>query len=82
MKKYISRIGVYDANTNILLDTYTFTDVARCQQINNTHAMSYAKNEYRNKRIKELVNIYGDVIYKIVKDELIDPLEKYTFEVI
>ena len=82
MTKYTSKIAIYDANTKILIDTYTFIDTARCQQINDMRAMSNAKEIYRNKRVSEFVNRYGEVIYRLVDDGLINPIDKYVFEVI
>lgn len=80
MRKYTSKIAIYDASTRVLIDAYTFTSVARCQQINDRNAMSNAKNIYRALHLAELVNRYGEVIYRLVDDGLIDPNEKYVFE--
>ena len=81
MTKYTSKIAIYDANTKILIDTYTFIDTARCQQINDMRAMSNAKQAYRDRRLTELSNKYGDVIYRLADDGLINPIDKYVFEV-
>lgn len=80
MKKYTTKVGVYDASTRILIDSYTWTDTARCQQINDMRAMSNVKDIYRASRLAELANRYGDVIYSLVDDGIIDPLAKYVFE--
>ena len=80
MRSYTTKINIYDANTRILIDTYTLTSVSRCQQVNDRRAMLRAKDIYRNARVVELANQYGDVIYKLVDDGLIDPLAKYVFE--
>lgn len=80
MRNYTTKIGIYDASTRILIDTYTFTSVARCQQINDRNAMLNAKDIYRALRLAELANRYGDVIYSLVDDGIINPLDKYVFE--
>lgn len=80
MRKYTSKIAIYDASTRILIDTYTLTSVARCQQINDSNAMSNVKDIYRASRLAELANRYGEVIYRLVDDGLIDPNDKYVFE--
>ena len=80
MKFYTTKIGIYDASTRILIDTYVLTGAARCQQINDKRAMLYAKDIYRDARIADLANQYGEVIYKLVDDGLIDPLGEYVFE--
>ena len=80
MRNYTTIINIYDASTRILIDTYTLTSVSRCQQINDRRAMLYAQDMYRDARIAELANQYGDVIYKLVGDGLIDPLARYVFE--
>lgn len=82
MRNYTTKIDIYDASTRILIDTYTLTSVARCQQINDMRAMSNAKQAYKDRCLAELANRYGEVIYKLVADGLIDPLAKYVFEVI
>ena len=79
MKKYKTSIGVYDSITGVLIDTYTFASDARCQQINDGRAMSNAKDIYRSKRLAELENRYGKVIYRLVDDGLIDPISVYDF---
>ena len=80
MRNYTTKIGIYDASTRILIDTYTLTSVARCQQINDRNAMSNVKDIYRASRLAELANRYGDVIYSLADDGIIDPLDKYVFE--
>ena len=80
MRNYTTKIGIYDARTRILIDTYTLTSVARCQQINDRYAMLKAKDIYRAARLAELANRYGDVIYSLVDDGIINPLDKYVFE--
>ena len=80
MKNYTTKIGIYDASTRILIDTYTLTSAARCQQINDRNAMSNVKDIYRASRLAELTNRYGEVIYSLVDDGIIDPLAKYVFE--
>lgn len=80
--KYTTKIGVYCANTSILIDIYTLSDTARCKQINDNRAMSNAKKAYRDRRLADLANQYGDVIYKLVADGLIDPLDIYTFDIL
>ena len=79
MAKYKTSIGVYDSITGVLIDTYTFASDARCQQINDGRAMSNAKDIYRSKRLAELENRYGKVIYRLVDDGLIDPISIYDF---
>ena len=79
MQKYKTSIGVYDSNTGIIIDTYTLASDARCQQINDRRAMSNAKEIYRAKRLAELENRYGVVIYRLVDDGLIDPISIYDF---
>ena len=82
MRKYTTKIGVYDANTRILIDIYTLSDTARCQQINDVRAMSNAKKAYRDRRLADLANQYGEVIYKLFADGLIDPIGIYTFDIL
>ena len=82
MKKYKTSIGIYDSITGILIDTYTLASDARCQQINDGRAMSHAKDIYRGKRLAELANRYGEVIYRLVDDGIINPLDKYVFEIL
>ena len=79
MKKYKTSIGVYDSVTGVLIGTYTLESEARCQQINDGRAMSNAKDIYRGKRLAELANRYGKVIYRLVDDGLIDPISIYDF---
>ena len=82
MAKYKTSIGVYDSITGILVDTYTLASDARCQQINDGRAMSNAKDIYRNACIADLANQYGEVIYRLVDDGIINPLDKYVFEIL
>lgn len=82
MKKYTTKIGVYDSNTMILIGTYTLSCSVRCQQINDRRAMLSAKEIYRKKRIEDLTNQYGEVIYRLVDDGLINPLSIYAFEIL
>ena len=82
MQNYKTSIGVYDSTTGVLIDTYTFASDARCKQINDGRAISHAKDIYRALRLAELANQYGDVIYRLVADGLINPLDKYVFEII
>ena len=79
MQNYKTSIEVYDSTTGVLIDTYTFASDARCQQINDRRAMSTAKDIYRGKRLAELENRYGKVIYRLVDDGLIDPISIYDF---
>lgn len=79
MKKYTTKVGIYDDKTRILIDTYELSCVTRCQQINDMRALSNAKDIYRAARIAELENRYGKVIYRLVDDGLIDPLSIYDF---
>ena len=79
MQKYKTSIGVYDSNTGVLIGTYTFASDARCQQINDGRAMSHATDIYRGKRLAELANRYGEVIYRLDDDGLINPLSIYDF---
>ena len=79
MQNYKTSIEVYDSITGVLIDTYTFASDARCQQINDGRAMSHAKDIYRGKRLAELANRYGRVIYRLVDDGLIDPISIYDF---
>lgn len=79
---YTTKVGIHDANTGIKIDEYTFTGSARCQQINDGRAVSTAKEVYRASRLAELANRYGEVIYRLVDDGLIDPLAKYVFEIL
>ena len=81
MQNYKTSIGVYDSITGVLIDTYTFASDARCKQINDRRAMSYAKDLYLNARIADLANQYGEVIYRLVDDGIINPLDKYVFEI-
>ena len=82
MEKHTTTIGIYDASTRILIDTYTLTSTARCRQINDRRAMSNAKDIYRNACIADLANQYGEVIYRLVDDGIINPLDKYVFEIL
>lgn len=82
MRNYTSKIAIYDASTRILIDTYTLISVARCQQINDMRAMSNVKDIYRASRLAELANRYGDVIYSLVDDGIIDLLSNYDFDII
>lgn len=79
MQNYKTSIRVYDSTTGVLIDTYTFASAARCQQINDRRALSNAKDIYRGKRLVELENRYGSLIYRLVDDGLIDPLSIYDF---
>ena len=79
MQKYTTKVGIYDAKTRILIDTYELSCVARCQQINDMRAMSHAKDIFREARLAELANRYGKVIYRLVDDGLIDPISIYDF---
>lgn len=79
MKKYATKVGIYDANTGIKIDTYTLTGSARCQQINDIRALSTAKNIYRAARLAELANRYGGVIYRLADEGIIEPLSIYDF---
>ena len=79
MQNYKTSIGVYDSTTMVLIDTYTFASDARCQQINDRRAMSNAKDIYRGKRLAELANRYGEVVYRLADDGIIDPLNIYDF---
>ena len=82
MQNYKTSIGVYDSITGVLIDTYTFASDARCQQINDGRAMSHAKDIYRYKRLAELADRYGRVIYRLVNDGLIDPISIYDFSIL
>lgn len=82
MKMYTTKVGIHDANTGIKIDEYTFTGSARCQQINDMRAVSTAKEIYRCKRMEYLANQYGSVIYRLVDDGLIDPLNIYDFDIL
>ena len=82
MQNYKTSIGVYDSNTGILIGTYTLASEARCQQINDRRAMSTAKDIYRGKRLAELATRYGRVIYRLVDDGLIDPINIYDFRIL
>lgn len=79
MKKYTTRVGIYDARTRILIDTYELSGEARCQQINDKRALSNAKDIYHAARLAELANRYGGVIYRLADDGLIDPISIYDF---
>ena len=79
MKKYTTKVGVYDAKTRILIDTCELSSDARCQQINDRRAMSNARDIYRGKRLAELANRYGRVIYRLADDGIIDPISVYDF---
>lgn len=79
MKKYTTRVGIYDSKTRILIDTYELSCVTRCQQINDRRAISNAKDIFRASRLAELANRYGVVIYRLVEDGLIDPISIYDF---
>lgn len=82
MKKYTTRVRIYDSKTRILIDTYELSCVTRCQQINDRRAMSNVKDIYRASRLAELANRYGGVIYRLVDDGLIDPLNIYEFDIL
>ena len=82
MEKYTTKVGIYDAKTRILIDTYELSCETRCQQINDMRAMSHAKDIYRNACIADLANQYGEVIYRLVDDGIINPLDKYVFEIL
>ena len=79
MAKYKTKVGIYDSTTGVLIDTYTFASDARCKQINDMRAISNAKDIYRGKRLAELANRYGRVIYRLADDGLIDPISVYDF---
>lgn len=79
MKEYTTKVGIYDAKTRILIDTYELSCKTRCQQINDRRAMLNAKDMYRCARLAELANRYGDVIYRLADDGIIDPLSIYDF---
>ena len=79
MEKYTTKVGIYDAKTRILIDTYELSCETRCQQINDMRAISNAKDIYRGKRLAELANRYGRVIYRLADDGLIDPISVYDF---
>ena len=79
MAKYTTKVGIYDAKTRILIDTYELSCETRCQRINDMRAISNAKDIYRGKRLAELENRYGRVIYRLVDDGLIDPISIYDF---
>ena len=79
MQKSKTTIGVYESITGVLIGTYTLASYARCKQINDGRAISTAKDIYRGKRLAELENRYGKVIYRLVDDGIIDPLSIYDF---
>ena len=79
MQNYKTSIGVYDSKTGVLIDTYTLASDARCKQINDRRAMSTAKDIYRDARLAELANRYGEVVYRLADDGIIDPLNIYDF---
>lgn len=79
MKKYTTKVGIYDSKTRILIDTYELSTETRCQQINDKRALSNAKDIYREARLAELANRYGDVVYRLADDGIIDPLRIYDF---
>lgn len=82
MTKYTTKVGIYDANTGIKIDTYTLTSAARCQSLNDRRAMSSAKAKYRASRLAELANRYGKVIYRLAEDGIIDPISIFKFEIL
>lgn len=82
MKKYTTKIGIYDANTHILICTYTLSCYSRCQQITDRRAMSNAKEMYKAKRLEDLVKRYGEIIYNLVDDGIIDPISRYEFDIL
>ena len=45
-------------------------------------ALSNAKDIFRESRLAELANRYGDVIYRLAEDGIIDPLGIYDFAII
>lgn len=79
MKKYTTKVGIYDAKTRILIDTYELSCETRCQQICDMRAMATAKDIYRAARLADLANRYGGVIYRLADDGLINPISIYDF---
>lgn len=82
MKNFTTKIAVYDASTQILIDIYTFSSVSRSQQLNDMQAMTNVKKEYRESRLAKLSDKYSDVIYRLAEDGLLNPLQDYTFEIL